>query len=103
MDDRIYFTRDEAEARVGQVVEALSPFPSVPKGTKGEVTKAAQYMGEHYVLRVKWELPQPRDLVDLTIVEISLNFLKERKPVTDEFCKSEYLELVKVLHDAEAS
>lgn len=101
MQDREYFTRQEAEAKIGFMVEALAPFPSVPKGTIGEVVKAHQFTGEHFTVEVKWDLPQHGDLVDLTAAAVSFNLLKKRKPITDEFCKSEFAELVKVVERAE--
>ena len=36
-------------------------------------------------------------MVDMMVGDISLNFYKKSKPVTDQFCKSEYEKLVKVL------
>ena len=43
MSDRVYFTQEEAKTLVGIKVEALAPFPSVPKGSIGEVVKALPY------------------------------------------------------------
>lgn len=97
MKHQVYFTREEAEAQVGQAVEALAPFPSVPKGSTGEVTKAARYAGERYVVEVRWELPRPNELVDLTVAEYSFNLVRRRKPVTDEFSKSDFSELVRIV------
>ena len=100
MQNRIYFTREEAEAEIGHEVEALAPFPSVPRGTKGEVVKAAHYALDRFVVEVRWRLPRPNELIDLTVAEYSFNFMKRRKAVADEFCKSEYAELVRVLQHA---
>jgi hypothetical protein len=94
---RTYFTRPEAQQEVGQQVEALADFPSVPKGSKGTVVKAHAYGGANWVVRVEWQLPRGSSAVDVMVGDMSLNFYKKSKPLTDQFCKSEYEKLVKVL------
>ncbi len=94
---RTYFIRSEAEQEVGRQVEALADFPSVPKGSKGTVVKAEPYAGAEWVVRVKWQPPRRSSVVDMMVGDISLNLFKTSKPVTDQFCKSEYKKLVKVL------
>lgn len=101
MEDRAYFTRDEAENHVGTEVEAMMPFPSVPKGTTGKVTKASKFMRDNYVVEVKWETPRPTEFMDVMIAEASINWFRKRKPVTDEFCKSEFAEMLSILQSAE--
>jgi hypothetical protein len=94
---RTYFTRSEAQQEVGRQVEALADFPSVPKGSKGTVVKAYPYGGAAWVVRVEWQLPGRSSVVDMMVGDISLNFYEKSKRVTDQFCKSEYEKLVKVL------
>jgi hypothetical protein len=94
---RTYFTRSEARQQIGHQVEALADFPSVPKGSKGAVVKAQHYAGTDWVVRVEWQLPRRSSVVDMMVGDISLNFYKKSKPVTDQFCKSEFETLVKVL------
>lgn len=101
MPEREYFTEEEAAALVGVEVEALHPFPSVPLGTRGKVTRASRYAGERYVVEVHWELPRPNQMVDITIPEFSFNLLRKRKAVTDEFCRTEFEELLRVAQHAE--
>ena len=100
MHDRVYFTREEAQASVGLEVEALASFPSVPKGTSGEVVKASRYAGSDYIVEVRWKLSRPSELIDLTIPDFSFNFFRTRKPVKDEFCKSAFAELVQIVRAA---
>jgi hypothetical protein len=94
---RTYFTRSEAQQEVGREVEALADFPSVPKGSKGTVVKAHAYGDADWVVRVDWQLPRRSSVVDMMVWDMSLNFEKKSKAVTDQFCKSEYKKLVKVL------
>lgn len=101
MKDRVYFTREEAKDRVGTDVEAIMPFPSVPEGTTGKVTKASRFIRDYYVVEVKWETTRPTEFIDFTVGETSFNWFRKRKPVTDEFCKSEFSEMLNVLHVVE--
>ena len=94
---RTYFIRSEAEQEVGHQIEALADFPSVPKGSKGTVVKAEPYAGAEWIVRVAWQLPRRSSVVDMMVGDMSLNLFKRSKPVTDQFCKSEYKKLVKVL------
>lgn len=94
---RTYFIRSEAQRQVGHQVEALADFPSVPKGSQGTVVKAQPYSGTDWVVKVEWQLPRRSAVVDLMVGDVSLNLFKKSKPITDQFCKSEYQALVKVL------
>lgn len=94
---RTYFTRLEAQQEVGRQVEAQADFPSVPKGSKGTVVKVHPYGGADWVVRVEWQLPRKSSVVDMMVGDISLNLYKKSKPITDQFCKSEYEKLVKIL------
>ena len=82
---RTFFTRLDALQRVGQKVEALADFPSVPKGSRGIVMKAEPYSGNHWVVKVEWRLPRRTSVVDAMVWDVSLNFYKKSKPVTDNF------------------
>jgi hypothetical protein len=89
--ERTYFTDAEARTEVGNIVEALSDFPSVPKGSKGTVVKVKRYAGGKWSAIVEWDLPRPSSFIVATVLDASVNFLQPRsKPVTDEFSKSEY-------------
>jgi hypothetical protein len=94
---RTYFIRSEAQQQIGHQVEALAAFPSVPKGSKGTVMKAQPYAGTDWVVTVEWQLPRRSSVVDMMVGDVSLNLYKKCKPVTGQFCKSEYQTLVKVL------
>ena len=95
--ERAYFIHSEARVEVGQQVEALADFPSVPRGSRGTVVKAQPYSGANYVLTVEWALPKRSTIVDLMVGDVSLNLFSRNKPVSDQFCKSEYQSLLKVL------
>jgi hypothetical protein len=95
--ERTYFTEAEARSEIGKVVEALADFPSVPRGSRGTVVKAKRYTGDQWAALVEWDLPRPVSFITAMIADASVNFLKRSKPVTDQFCKSEYENLVRVL------
>jgi hypothetical protein len=93
--DMTYFTDAEAQATVGNTVEALSDFPSVPRGTRGTVVKAKRYDAEKWAALVEWDLPRRASFVAAMVLDKSFNFVKRGKPVTDEFSKSEYETLLR--------
>jgi hypothetical protein len=95
--ERAYFIRSEAQADLGHQVEALADIPSVPRGSRGTVVKAQPYSGANWVLTIEWRLPKRSAVVDLLVGDVSLNLFSRSKPVTDQFCKSEYQSLLKVL------
>ncbi len=90
-----YFTDAEAKATVGHTVEALSDFPSVPKGTRGTVVKVKRYDGDKWGALVEWDLPRRASFIAAMVLDTSFNFAKRSKPVTDEFSKSEYETLLR--------
>ena len=92
-----YFTDAEARTKVGNIVEALSDFPSVPKGSRGTVVKVKRYARDKWVALVEWDLPRPSAFIVAMVIDASFNFAKRSKPVTDEFTKSEYEMLLRVV------
>lgn len=95
-----YFTDAEARTKVGSIVEALSDFPSVPKGSKGTVVKMKRYGEGKCAALVEWDLPRESSFIAAMVLDSSVNFLKRSKPVTDEFSKSEYEMLLRVRQPA---
>jgi len=93
--DSTYFNHNEAKQKIGQNVEALYDFPSVPKGSIGTVIKVKLLNDKNWIVRVKWNIPRKSSLILSQFGDISLNFIKKSKIVTDDFCKSEYYKLVK--------
>jgi hypothetical protein len=98
--ERSYFTDPEARTEVGRLVEALSDFPSVPKGPKGTVVKVKRYARDRWAARVEWALPRPSWFIAAMALDASVNFVMRSKPVTDEFSKSEYETLLRVVPPA---
>jgi hypothetical protein len=90
-----YFNHNEAQQKIGKNVEALYDFPSVPTGSIGTVMKAKLLNDKNWIVRVKWNIPRKSSLILSQFADISLNFIKKSKIVTDDFCKSEYYKLVK--------
>ena len=89
-----FFTESEARAHVGDRVEALTDFPSVPAGTPGKVVRARKVDSEAWVVCVEWALPRRRSQYFATVVNFSFNFQTQSNPVTDEFSKDEFERLV---------
>ena len=92
-----FFTESEAHDRVGERVEALSDFPSVPAGTVGRVVRARKMESDGWVVCVEWALPRKCSQYFATVVNVSFNFETQSHPVTDEFTKDEFERLVGVL------
>ena len=95
--ERRYFTEAEARMKLGNMVQARSDFPSVPKGSKGAVVKVKRYTDEKWVAIVRWDLPRQTSVIEAMVIDTSLNFLHRSKPITDQFCKSEYETLLRTL------
>jgi hypothetical protein len=96
--ERNYFTDAEAPMKIGSIVEALSDFPSVPKGSKGTVVKVKRHAKDKWAALVEWDLPRHSFFIAATVLDASVNFVKRNRPVTDEFSKSEYEMLLRPLH-----
>ena len=90
----IFFSEPEARAHVGETVEALSDFPSVPLGTLGRVVRVRMVESDHWVVRVEWAVPRKRSQYFATVVNVSFNFQTQSHSVTDEFTKNEFDRLV---------
>ena len=84
--ERTYFTEAEARMEIGNIVEALSDFPSVPKGSKGTVVKVKRYTNDNWVAVVEWDLPRQTSVIEAMVIDMSFNFLNRSKPITDQFC-----------------
>ena len=97
----VFFTEAEAHGHVGEHVEALSDFPSVPTGTVGRVVRARKIESDGWVVCVEWALPRKRSQYFATVVNISFNFQTQAHPVTDEFSLDEFERLVGVLQAIE--
>ena len=95
--ERIYFTEAEARTKVGDIVEALADFPSVPKGSRGTVVKVNRRARDKWVALVEWDLPRPSSFIVAMVLDASFNFSRPNKPVTDEFSKSEYGMLLRIV------
>jgi hypothetical protein len=90
-----YFNHSEAQQKIGQNIEALYDFPSVPKGCSGTVMKSKMINDKNWIVRVKWNIPQKSSLILSQFGEFSFNFIKRSKDVIDDFSKTEYYKLVK--------
>jgi hypothetical protein len=53
------FTQEEAEAKIGTCVKALTPLVGVSCGTRGIVTRLLSMPGGYAVI-VRWQLPHQR-------------------------------------------
>ena len=98
--EQTYFTEAEARMEIGNMVQALSDFPAVPKGSRGAVVKVKRYTDDKWVAIVRWDLPRQTSAIEAMVIDTSLNFLHRSKPITDQFCKSEYETLLRTLQPA---
>ena len=89
-----FFVESEARSHVGECVQALTDFPSVPAGTVGKVIRARKIGIENWVVRVEWTLPRRVSQYFATVINCSFNFQTQAKPVTDEFSKDEFERLL---------
>ncbi len=99
----VFFVESEARAHVGERVEALSDFPSVPAGTLGKVVRARRVDSEAWVVCVEWALPRRGSQYFATVVNVSFNFQTQASPVTDEFSKDQFERLVGCLQAMDSS
>jgi len=90
-----YFSHNEAKQKIGQSVEALYDFPSVPIGSMGIVKSVKLFNNNNWIVRVKWNIPRMSSLILSQFGDFSFNFIKRSNVLTDDFCKSEYYNLVK--------
>lgn len=93
--ENTYFTHNEAQQLIGQSVEALHDFPSVPTGSTGTVKSVKLFNDKNWIVRVKWDIPRKSSLILSQFGDISFNFIKRSKVVTDDFSKLEFYKLVK--------
>ena len=96
-----FFTESEAHNHVGECVEALSDFPSVPAGTVGRVVRARKVGSDGWAVCVEWKLPRKRSQYFATVVNVSFNFQTQSPPVIDEFSRDEFERLVGIVQPME--
>lgn len=94
------FTREEAEARVGQRIRARVAFSGVPQGTVGLVARADR-MGrslihggepkEVYDVVIVWDLPaRPATIQNVLVGDEVATLIQTGRPLEDWFTKGEY-------------
>jgi hypothetical protein len=81
-----YFTRIEADQKLGRKVCSLSTVGSIPQGTQGTVVKVVRSHKDQWSVRVRWQMPRQISLIDAA--EFSF-FRRDKAPVSD-VSKSEY-------------
>lgn len=60
-----YFTRQEAEAKIGKRIRNLVPLPGIARGTDGVVI-GADFSGKGYRVAIRWSTPaKDRPAVEL--------------------------------------
>jgi len=82
----IYFTRIEANQKLGRKVRSLSALGSVPQGTQGTVVKVVRGHADHWSLRVRWQVPRMISLIDVA----EFSFFRREKPTVSDLSKSMY-------------
>ena len=76
---RNYFSREAAQALIGQHIRSLVEFSGVPKGTTGKVIRADKTAYEDsYNVGIEWDLPyRHKPLVDWFSRDEYYRFLEE--------------------------
>ena len=94
-----YFTEQEAQAKIGKVIETLVEFSSVPKGTGGTVVRADHGMAKaRWTVGIQWLLAPPKPSISLAqIGNEQLIAVDTGKPLIDWFTKAEYEKYLKEL------
>jgi hypothetical protein len=87
----IYFTRNEANHKLGRRVRSLSTIGSVAEGTEGSIVKVIRSHADQWSIRVRWQTPRPVALIDVA----EFSFFKREQPIVSEFSKSEYEKSIK--------
>jgi hypothetical protein len=94
---RTFFTCQEARNKIGHLVEAMTDFPSVPKGSRGKVARAQRRANDQWLICVEWDLPRDVRHFEFMLGDVGLNFFRKNQPIEDQFCKSEYETLLKTV------
>ncbi len=95
-----FFAETEARSHVGDCVQALRDFPSVPTGTFDKVVRARKLKPDQWVVRVQWALPPNASVHFATLLHLSFNVQTQPKPVTDDFSKDDFDRLVVSSHSS---
>jgi hypothetical protein len=82
----LYFTRIEADQKLGRKVLALSTLGSIPRGARGAVVKVVRSHADQWSVRIRWQLPRQISLIDAA----EFSFFKREKPIASELSKSVY-------------
>jgi hypothetical protein len=79
-----YFTRVEAEVRVGRRIRTLVAFSGVPRGTTGTVIGADPAGDDGWSLAIRWDIPgRTRMLVDWFSRDEYERYLEEIREADD--------------------
>ena len=101
MIEREYFTRVEAESKVGRRIRTLAAWSGVPVNTTGRVIRADpagqaklpfEEAKEVFDVAIQWDLPQEKPVAELVIPAGAdpYIFISTGKPIIDWFSKDEY-------------
>ena len=68
-----------------------------PKGSRGTVVQAIRNRDDGWVAVVEWDLPRETAFIAAMVLDTSINVMRRGKPVADQFSRTEYETLVRVL------
>jgi hypothetical protein len=88
--NREYFTAEEAQAKVGQRIQALREFSRIPLGTTGIVIETDQAFPTAHSLVIQWDVSNERREEHLNIGGEPVLFVAGGKPLVDWFSRDEY-------------
>ena len=85
-----YFTAEDAQAKVGQRIQALRELSRVPPGTTGVVIETDQAFPTAHSLVIRWDVANERREEHLNIGGAPVLFVSGGKPLVDWFSRDEY-------------
>jgi hypothetical protein len=80
--DREYFTKQEAQEKIGKFIETLVDWARVPKGTTGTVVEMYHAGDDFYGLDIQWHLSSPKPSIQhITIGGEAVTFVQTGRPI----------------------
>ncbi len=101
--EREYFTREEAEGKVGKRIQARREFSHIPQGTEGTVVVIDQTSPSDYSLHPVGGVPNPRGEKHLDIGSEPVLFVSGGKPFFDWFTRDEYVRYLREIRKSECA
>ena len=90
-----FFTKPEAESKVGQRIESIAALPSAPVGTIGTVVGVRDRGSDEWALNVAWTRPKSGGEFFAMLGEFSFNVSRRARTAMAELSKDEFATAVR--------